>query len=133
MDNNSVDNKTNEKKMIHFRTDTSTMNKIKELAVSNGSNSITNTIQTIFDNYFTYLGTFRNPADNVFLKEFKRQVSESLNELISNESNYSKTIIASINELNKNVIALTVSNKEKNIGLNLLMEDIRELIGGDSV
>lgn len=133
MINDSTDNKVNEKKMIHFRTDTDTINKIKKLSVANGSNSITNTIQTILDNYFVLEGTYNDPANNVFLKEFKKQIAETLNELIINESNYSQKIIDSINELNRNIIDLTISNKEKNMNMNLLMEDIRELIGGDSV
>lgn len=125
-------NKEKSSKLIHFRTDIETSNKIKLLSKRNGSNSMTNTIQAILDYYFELEGLYKDPSNNVFLNNFKNQISHSMNQLIDNQEKYLNDLIKSINELNENVIQLISFSKENSVNTDLLISDVRELIGGDT-
>lgn len=77
--------------------------------------------------YFIKEGMFDDPVNNVFLREFKEQIAKTMAELVEENRKNTKIIVKSLNELSELMREQTVSNKEKNVEIDLLIDEIKAL------
>lgn len=116
-----------ENKRINLRVSENVYNQLKKIKSQNKTDSLNKTVGLILKQYFIKEGMFDDPVNNVFLREFKEQAAKTMAELVEENRKNTKIIVKSLNELSEVMREQTVSNKEKNVEIDLLKDEIKAL------
>lgn len=116
-----------ENKRINLRVSENVYNQLKKIKSQNKTDSLNKTVGLILKQYFIKEGMFDDPVNNVFLREFKEQTAKTMAELVEENRKNTKIIVKSLNELSELMREQTVSNKEKNVEIDLLIDEIKAL------
>ena len=121
---------------IIIRTDPEIKEKLEEISKSNSSNSLNFTLNMILKQYLELYGIYHDPADNIFLREFKDQVAETQNHFTDQVNDFLNKMVAAMNTNTEAFTKLAVADKENSIEVGRLldlMENEIGFLGGDNI
>ena len=128
--------KRTEQSEVHLYLDPENKATLQKIAKNNGSNSLNFTINMIVKNYLELYGMYKNPANNIFLKEFEQRVTETQNHFTDQVNDFLNKMVDAMNTNTEAFTKLAVADKENSIEVGRLldlMENEIGFLGGDNI